>query len=334
MKMKAPEGLSNAERIAWYDVPENTTQYLYGTRGGWKKEEGNPVFGDGHGVCFDVSILKEDGVFKMWFSWRTKVSIAYCESRDGLHWGEPVVVLSPVPGSTWEANELNRPSVIKTGETYKMWYSGQMRPYREDGRSVLGYAESCDGKHWDRVTGKPVVEPDCAWEQQAIMCPHVLFDSREGIYKLWYSAGSNHEPDAIGYATSRDGVHWTKHTANPVLKKAPQNPWEQHKVCACHVLFHQGYYYMFYIGHMHEERASVGIARSRDGIHGWEKHPGNPIIAPDKGTWDGLSVYKPFVLREKDRWMLWYNGARYDEAVWADEKIGLAYLEKPDLWID
>jgi hypothetical protein len=78
----------------------------------------------------------------------------------------------------------------------------------------------------------------------------------------------------------------------------------------------------------------VGIARSRDGIGGWQKHPENPIIAPDAGTWDGLSVYKPFALRDNGRWMLWYNGARYDSEIWADEKIGLAYHEGEDLGFD
>jgi predicted GH43/DUF377 family glycosyl hydrolase len=334
MKMKAPEGLRNAEKLAYYEMPENTVHYLYGTRGGWKKEKNNPVFGDGYGVCFDVSILKEDGLFKMWFSWRTKVSIGYCESRDGIHWGEPIVVLSPVKGSAWEADELNRPTVVKTGNTYRMWYSGQMHPYREEGRSVLGYAESTDGKCWERTVDGPVMEPDGGWEKHAIMCPHVMYDEQDRIFKMWYSAGSNHEPDAIGYATSKDGFRWAKYAGNPVLERAPENLWEQLKVCACHVLRHGDFYYMFYIGHMHEERASVGIARSRDGIRGWERHPDNPVIAPDVGTWDGLSVYKPFVLREKGTWMLWYNGARYDDEIWADEKIGLAYLDQQDFGFD
>jgi hypothetical protein len=126
MKMKAPEGLGNAQKLAWYEVPENTEHYIFGTRGGWRKEPGNPVFGDGYGVCFDVSIIREDGLFKMWFSWRTKLSIGYCESRDGIRWGEPVVVLSPVAGSTWEADELNRPAVVHRDGRYRMWYSGQM----------------------------------------------------------------------------------------------------------------------------------------------------------------------------------------------------------------
>jgi predicted GH43/DUF377 family glycosyl hydrolase len=194
----------------------------------------------------------------------------------------------------------------------------------------LGYAESKDGIHWQITGDRPVLEPGQAWEQNAIMCPHVLYDEKTKEYKIWYSAGSNHEPDAIGYALSKDGIHWEKYQKNPIFTAEPKNLWEQYKVCACQVLEYKGFYYMFYIGHMHEERASVGIARSRDGINNWERYKDNPIIAPDKGSWDDLSVYKPFVLRSQNRWMLWYNGAKYDKKLWAIEKIGLATLETED----
>jgi len=332
MKLKAPEGLDNEQRHAFYECPENKSEYIYGARGGWSKHGGNPVFGEGCGVVFDVSVIKDGGVFKMWFSWRTKVGIGYCESRDGVHWGVPTLVLEPVPDSPWEADEVNRPSVVKVGGTYKMWYSGQMRPYREEGRSVIGYAESKDGIHWKRTQDIPVLEPNGGWEKNAIMCPDVMLDEEERMYKMWYSAGSNHEPDAIGYATSEDGLCWEKHTANPVMAKDPRRPWKQLKVCACNVVKRRGEYYMFYIGHMHEERASIGIARSHNGYSGWIDHPGNPVIAPDSNdSWDGMSVYKPFALFESGRWLLWYNGAKYDPEVWADEKIGLAYHEGEDL---
>ena len=47
---------------------------------GWTKFAGNPVLGGKLGTCFDVSLLKEDDNFRMWFSWRPKKSIALVES--------------------------------------------------------------------------------------------------------------------------------------------------------------------------------------------------------------------------------------------------------------
>ena len=331
MKLKAPETFTPDQKMEYYEVWENTKYYQYGTRGGWEKAKENPVISEQYGVLFDVSVMHEEGLYKMWLSWRTERPIGYCESKDGITWNAPVTVLCPIAGSDWEADELNRPSVLKKDGVYYMWYSGQMRPYRENGVSFIGLATSRDGIHWTRCNGgRPVMVCTQEWENHAIMCPHVIYDETVCKFKMWYSGGNNHEPIAIGYAESCDGVIWEKYSANPILKPDPGYLWEQHKVCAGHVVKQDGWYYIFYIGHMHEERAQVGMARSKNGITDWEKHPENPIIAPDAGTWDGLSVYKPYVLWDGEKWIMWYNGACYNEDIWCIEQIGVAYLRQKD----
>jgi hypothetical protein len=68
------------------------------------------------------------------------------------------------------------------------------------------------------------------------------------------------------------------------------------------------------------------LARSRDGVHGWQRHPGNPIIRPGENQWDSDAVYKPYALLDGSRWMLWYNGRRG-----GSEQIGLATHQGLDL---
>ncbi len=327
MRLVAPEHLSHTERYAYYEVPENIRHYNWGTQGGWRKDKRNPVLGEPYGTCFDMTVVREGELFKMWFSWRPYRGIGYCQSIDGITWSEPLLVLTHIPGSKWESGEVNRPCVIKENGIYKMWYSGQVRPYQPGGVSVICYAESVDGLVWTR-RAEPVLVHSREWENHAIMCPHVLHDEEAGLYKMWYSAGDNHEPHSIGYAESPDGLSWSVHPDNPIFVKNPACLWEQHKVVASHVLKHDGYYYMFYVGHFHEERGSVGLARSRDGITNWERSPDNPIVAPDQDSWDSLSVYKPYVMRDGDRWIMWYNGAVFDPDHWVLEQIGVVYLEQ------
>ena len=83
---------------------------------------------------------------------------------------------------------------------------------------------------------------------------------------------------------------------------------------------------MFYIGFFDEPTAQICLARSRDGITGWQRHPENPIIAPGRDSWDSDACYKPFVILGKDRWMLWYNGRRGGM-----EQIGFAFHEGENL---
>jgi beta-1,2-mannobiose phosphorylase / 1,2-beta-oligomannan phosphorylase len=293
------------------------------TSGGWVKHEANPVLGGSLGTVFDVSLLEENGVLRMWFSWRPKDSIALVESADGVHWSAPIIVLGPDTSSGWE-DTVNRPVVVKRADGYHMWYTGQTRHF-----SWIGYATSQDGVAWQRASTKPVLTPDLPWEKVAVMCPHVIWDASEAVFKMWYSGGEQYEPDAIGYATSADGLTWSKRSA-PVFRPSKVAAWESYKVTASQVIRHGDWYVMFYIGFPDLHRGHIGAARSRDGISGWERHPDNPIIRPGfDASWDEEAVYKPFALFDGSRWRLWYNGRQGKV-----EQIGLAILEDSELGFD
>jgi len=290
------------------------------TPAGWVKHPKNPVLGGDLGTCFDISVLKEGDTYRMWFSWRPKKSIALVESKDGVKWSKPVVVLGPNNKTDWE-NDLNRPVVIKHGDRYQMWYTGQAR-----GKSWIGYATSKDGVAWERMSDKPVLAAGKPWEKVAVMCPHVIHDDKAKLYRMWYSGGEQYEPNAIGYATSEDGLQWTRHENNPIFKPDSKNAWEKNRVTACQVIRQGDWHIMFYIGFRDVNYAQIGVARSKDGITDWQRHRANPIIRPGKDQWDHDAVYKPYAIFDGKRWMLWYNGRKGGV-----EQIGLALHEGEDL---
>lgn len=287
---------------------------------GWIKHPASPVLGGDLGTCFDICLLAESGRFRMWFSWRPRKSIALTESADGVHWSAPQIVLGPTD-TGWE-EDVNRPVVVRQAGRYHMWYTGQTADH-----SSLGYATSDDGLHWQRQSSQPCLVADQPWEKMAVMCPHVLYDEPAGLFRMWYSGGEQYEPDAIGYATSRDGLHWDKHSTNPIFRADPRHAWEQHKVTACQVVVHEGWHLMFYVGFEDVDHARIGLARSRDGVTHWEWHPANPILAPTPGGWDADACYKPYALCDGQRWRLWYNGRRGEV-----EQIGLALHEGTELF--
>ncbi|PWU19581.1 MAG: hypothetical protein C5B50_06305 [Verrucomicrobia bacterium] len=278
----------------------------------------------------------------MWLSWRPKRSLALVESKDGFHWSEPPrLVLGPNKETGWE-DDINRPIVIKRSDGYHLWYTGQAK-----GHSSLGYATSSDGLNWNRMSSKAVLSADQPWEKVAVMCPHVLWDEHTRLFRLWYSGGEQNEPNAIGYATSPDGLHWKKHEANPIFKPDPNLTWEKHKVTACQVLRRGDWHLMFYIGFSDEAHAQIGLARSKDGITGWQRLSTNPIIGPSlpesrttssaftpeprtgpsaTPDWDHDACYKPFAIYDGSKWLLWYNGRHAGV-----EQIGVAIHLGEDL---
>lgn len=293
-------------------------QNIHPSVAGWEKYPGNPVLGGNYGTCFDVSVLKGGNGYRMWFSWRPKASVALVESKDGFHWSTPVIVLAPNQASGWE-DDINRPVVIKQGGLYRMWYTGQAK-----GHSAIGYATSSDGLVWKRMSVKPVLAPDQPWEKVAVMCPDVIWDGK--LYKMFYSGGEQYEPDAVGYATSPDGIVWTKRAENPIFKADPKIEWERDKVTACQVVKDGKWYLMFYIGFRDADHAQIGVARSKDGITNWRRLAANPIIRPGLDQWDADACYKPYAIYDGKKWLLWYNGRREHS-----EQIGVAIHEGRDL---
>jgi predicted GH43/DUF377 family glycosyl hydrolase len=124
----------------------------------------------------------------------------------------------------------------------------------------LGIAMSRNGIHFARVAGdlafeglltedvNPIMNATLPWERyDAVMTPCVI-ELGNGALRMYYSAGDAYEPDAIGVAHSYDGGYtWVKH-GDPVLYPDPTSAHDNHKVTSPHVVFHDGWYYLFYCG--------------------------------------------------------------------------------------
>jgi predicted GH43/DUF377 family glycosyl hydrolase len=93
-----------------------------------------------------------------------------------------------------------------------------------------------------------VMVADLDWERgDAVMTPCVI-ELENSALRMYYSGGQWYEPDAIGVAHSYDGgTTWVKH-GDPIFNPDPTSPFDNYKVTAPHVLFHDGWYYLFYCG--------------------------------------------------------------------------------------
>lgn len=271
----------------------------------FKKFEGNPIFGNPElGTLFDVYLTAlPDGRLRMDLSTRKNGALSVAFSGDGIHWTAPAITLAPDAASGWE-EIVNRNCVLKIGDMYKMWYTGQAH-----GNSYIGAAESKDGMTFRRLSAQPVLSPEAPFEGESVMNPCVLFEN--GRYRMWYSAGETYEPNVLCYAESKDGIHWEKSALNPILVKNEEKEYEQNRIGGCQVIPHPELgYLVFYIGYRDIHTACICAAASEDGVTNFRRCKANPLVAPTAGAWDADACYKPSALydREKDLWRIWYNG--------------------------
>ena len=125
----------------------------------------------------------------------------------------------------------------------------------------------------------------------------------EGIYKLWYTGydGTEEGLRMLGYATSKDGIRWTRHQRNPLLKDV----WVEDMM----VVKHDGKYYMFAEGRHDRAHMLVsdnGLDWTPLGKLDIRRQNGQPISEGPYGT--------PTAWLENGVWHLFYE--RNDLGVW------------------
>ena len=209
----------------------------------WKRDAKNPVVkpnGTTIHAIGDSVIIHDKGMFRMWFGCVGKdpgyASIGYCESKDGTSWSAPKVVFKPNTKGSWDDQLVEVPAVLKdAGEPdpakrYKMWYGGADK--KHPNLHKLGLAYSADGISWKRLPAKQSPFKKAGLVMQAgnkkagdnAVTVEATVVKIKGIYHLWYNSwGFN--AVVVSYATSADGVSWTKYKGNPVLKPTP-NSWD------------------------------------------------------------------------------------------------------------
>ncbi len=173
------------------------------------------------------NLLREKGKIRMWFTAATlggggePHSLHQATSKDGLEWTD----LSDV-----QISRAYCPSVIKSDDGYRLWYT-------EPGRYPwnIRHATSLDGQSW-QIHEKPVLTVSQPWEHDLQIYPCVLHI--DGIYLMWYSSylAKDHLQTAIGFAASLDGITWYKHPQNPILRPMPERDWESHYVSSHSVM--------------------------------------------------------------------------------------------------
>jgi hypothetical protein len=243
----------------------------------WTKYIGNPVLELGPAGSWDDNyilsgpVLVEGDSLKMWYTgtngsiWKTGLAI----SSDGINWtkyDDPATSTAPYSESdpvfqlgaagSWDDTNAFITSVIFDGGSYKGWYHGTDGSEVWNGR--IGYATSQDGIHWIKyddpgTTDPPYAESDRvldfgltgSWDDSDLAYAQVILEGE--TYHMWY-AGGHGVNWRTGYATSMDGIHWTKYTGNPVLDIGVPGTWDDIEAGVTSVIFQDPIYKMWYMG--------------------------------------------------------------------------------------
>ena len=148
------------------------------------------------------SVIIENGIWKIWYGsgngWEyindipyPRYNIRYLESPDGIRCNQGSTLCIDVKNSEYR---IGRPRVYKIEGKYLMFYTkGTL-----EGAYTAGYAESCDGKEWNRKDNQiGITLSNSGWDSQSLSYPSLI--QYEDNFYMFYN-GNNMGRDGFGYA--------------------------------------------------------------------------------------------------------------------------------------
>ena len=231
----------------WYSGDNGTLEAGGGSIGYASSNDGvswvknaNPVLTPGMAGSWDSLtvyagfVLRNSSNYLMWYEGAQLKPGGYCcnfgiglaTSIDGVSWtkyaGNPVLT-----SKFSTAPYVSYPWVLKISGQFRMWYACGL--YEPAYLTAICLANSPDGIHWTQ-NETPVFRGTRAstdWDGGTVYSPNIIYD--EKTYTMLYSScNSVGTKCQVGYATSPDGVEWTRASRNPVLGPSSSDAWDSY----------------------------------------------------------------------------------------------------------
>jgi hypothetical protein len=232
-----------------------------------------------------------------------EMSIGRCTSTvaDPYSWTVTGQVLSKAAGE-WDDNHVRLGSVLYDSGTYYMYYTGGPPG---TGTSI-GLATSDDGITWTRHASNPILTPNDNGRDDGdhVSEPAVIKEGSDWTMIYSYRNGATVLP-GYRYATSSDGVTWTKGGTGDILTTAPLYG-EFHQLLKIN-----GSYVLIYESGTGEVPYRLFAATSGVAIGPYANIPQNPFLEETgvADDWDEFHVATGAIIEVNNIWRLLYVGA-------------------------
>ena len=263
-------------------------------------------------VPFHIS----DNIYRIFFASRDKRNYSSVYSMDielnGENWNiidlPSSPLLEPGPAGYFDDCGVYASSIVQHDDLLYLYYIG----WSTGGTAPMFYANvglaisSDRGKTFKKFSAAPICGRDHI-DPWMMTAPYVM--KLDDKFLMWYVGGERWDVTAspwesyysLKFAESPDGVSWIK--TNQVC--LPLKPGEKNISRTCVLPKKRGYECWY--GCNFGDGYRIGYAKSLDG-KSWHRRDSEAGITVSKRGWDSESISYPFLITEKGRRYMFYNG--------------------------
>ena len=185
-------------------------------------------------------------------------------SEDLHHWRRTDPILRPEDGAQWERGGLYKPYLVKSGDTYYLYYNAK-NDVERGWIEQTGLATSKDLKTWTRYGGNPILPngaPD-AWDARFASDPAVVRHGKWWALYYYGLAANGRARDLL--AVGEDPYHFNK-VPEILIDVGPPGSLDEDYAHKPSVVSCAGDLYHFYCavsGKWPNEVRGISVARSR-----------------------------------------------------------------------
>lgn len=204
------------------------------------------------GICAPGVIVK-DGVLHLFYQTYgngKNDAICHATSEDGLHFERDST--NPVfkPSGDWTVGRAIDAEVVQFKKRYFLFFATRDTSYKYQMQGVASSPlnTTFSKNEWTQLNkDSAILFPSFPWEKNCIEAASCIVKG-DWLY-MFYAGGYNNEPQQIGVAKSRDGVHWQRLSDKPFLTNGKPGTWNESESGHPDIFKDEnGNYFLFYQG--------------------------------------------------------------------------------------
>lgn len=206
---------------------------------------------ENNGICAPGALLRNDTIhlFYQTYGNGPKDAICHALSVDGINFTRNLTNPIYSPKGKWNCGRAIDAEVIFFNNSYYLYYASRTPDYETQiiGVAIAPVNTSFSKQDWVNPVDRAVLVPQYPWEGKCVEGASVI--QRGDSLFMFYAGAYNNQPQQIGLAKSKDGIHWEKMSNKPFLTNGDLGSWNYSESGHPHIFrTSQNKTYLFYQG--------------------------------------------------------------------------------------